>query len=115
MDGVRARVDGVGAIVHMCDGWSEEVFERAASGIARSLTIRPSRQLASSLLELIFDEGSASQTGGTIGIAGMRSGVAWYAGLLARYRLGLFHPVLEAGMNLVGRPTKGRGEEGHGL
>ena len=78
--------------------WPDEVLQTAASSLSRRLSARPTRALANALLAVDFEEGLVK---GTIGLAGLRTNVAWYPGLLARHHLRPVQPLLEMAAELA--------------
>jgi FMN phosphatase YigB (HAD superfamily) len=90
--GVQARHDGVAALAAIAADWPDEALQTAASALSRRLSARPTRAWANALLAVDYDEGLAK---GTIGLAGLRTNVAWYPGLLARHHLRPVQPLLE--------------------
>jgi FMN phosphatase YigB (HAD superfamily) len=86
--GVQDRSRAVEALVRFSDCWSGEEFEIAAGKLAGKITIRPSRETAAAILSLGFDEGTAQGELSSLGLEGVRKGVAWYPGLLSLAYLG---------------------------
>jgi HAD superfamily hydrolase (TIGR01549 family) len=96
--GVLARRQGVAGLARVAAEWPDEVLQAAASALSRRLTARPTRAAATALLDVEFSEGIVS---GSIGAASLRRGIAWYPGLLAKYRLRGLQPLLEAAAELA--------------
>jgi hypothetical protein len=57
-------------------------LEEAASNFSKHLTIYPSKKYAKKILNLNLDEGSAAGQNSSIGIQGLRDGIAWYPGII---------------------------------
>jgi len=93
--GTNDRRRGVTLLVKLFDRFSERDFEIAATTIAGKISTYPSRQIANAILRLGFDEGIAKGRIASLGLGGVKHGVAWYPGMLARFRLGWSAPLLK--------------------
>ena len=93
--GTNDRRRGVTLLVKLFDRFSERDFEIAATTIAGKISTYPTRQIENAILRLGFDEGIAKGRIGSVGLRGVKHGVAWYPGMLARFRLGWSTPLLK--------------------
>lgn len=91
----RARRKGVALLVKLSDHLDDGDFEKAATAISGKISTYPTRQIADAILRLGFDEGTAQGNSGNLGLSRIKQGVAWYPGILARFRLGWSAPILK--------------------
>ena len=78
---------GIAALFELAPEWSDEVLGAAASSLSRRATITPPSAVARQLLAFEMEEGLAPGRSTSLGLAGLRSGVAWYTGILSAYGL----------------------------
>lgn len=95
-DGAYPRRQTASIMAALSDQYDSSEFERAAVHIAKRITTQPSRDIATALINLKIEEGTADDAASSIGIGGILSGTAWYPGILAKMGLGGMSPVLES-------------------
>jgi predicted HAD superfamily hydrolase len=111
--GVKSRIKSIKLLSTMIDHFSDTDIESAAAVIAMRITTRPDKEKASAFIRLGFDEGTDNRRKASIGISGIRKGVAWYPGILSVYRLPLLFQFLEIAAKIMlivtlGFPKKGQ-------
>lgn len=100
LDGIRARLDTVRALVRLGEQWPLDAWAAAAAAGSRRLTCFPDREAARSLLELNFEDNLVGGSHRSLDLAGLSlknpaQGIAWFPGVLAKYGLAPLQPVLE--------------------
>ena len=105
-DGIVARRKGIVLVLSILHHITEEDLETAAMIFARSVSLYPHRKIASMILKLCFDEGSAKGEVGTIGLNSLRKRVAWYPGILSDLGLRILSPLLKLSASVVLRVKK---------
>jgi len=93
--GTEARLKGVSLLAESIGRFSDRDFEIAGTAFAQKISSHPSRDMARAVMRLGFDEGTASGSKGLLGVGGIRTGVAWYPGILASFGLAWTYPVLK--------------------
>ena len=68
-------------LIEFLNNWNISDLERAAVCFSRRITIHPEKQAAKILLNMNIDEGSAGGKKSSIGIQGIKDGIAWYPGI----------------------------------
>ena len=92
--GIDARRKAANALARFSNCWSGDELEIAAGKIAGKVTIKPSRETAAAILRIDFEEGADQGRRSSVGLGGIRKGVAWYPGLLSLAYLGEANRVL---------------------
>jgi FMN phosphatase YigB (HAD superfamily) len=87
LDGVEALRPAVAAVAEMNERLPEETIVLAARVLARRALCYPRRDVARGLLEFPFHEGAVDSMWSSLDLGGLRRGVAWLPGILAKYRL----------------------------
>ena len=84
---VSARIDDsqreIKRLVDFLDIWSFEDLEKAASLFSRHITVAPSRKVSAAIIGRKFEEGAAGAKSSSLGLRGIRTGTAWYPGIVA--------------------------------
>lgn len=107
MEGVRMRSDGVRYLARRGEGVSLEALETYSRLFARAALCFPPRAVATSLLEIDFDEGARTTDRSSLDLAGLVDGTTWVPGVLAKYHLGWLQSVLDATASLYDRRLAG--------
>ena len=86
-DGVMKRIDDsqkeIKVLIDFLHVWSVEDIEKAAYRFSRYITIIPFRNVAAAIIGRKFEEGAAGGSSSSLGIEGIRSGTAWYPGIIS--------------------------------
>ncbi len=102
IEGTSARIKGVSLIAKLSEHFSDTDFEIAATMVAKNISSYPRSDIAKAIIQLGFDEGSASGNKGTLsGINGIKNGIAWYPGILSSLRLRWMVPLMEVAASAV--------------
>jgi len=95
---------GIAALFELTPEWDDDVLMAAASSLSRRATITPPGSVARKLLAFEMEEGLAPGRNTSLGLAGLRNGVAWYTGILSGYGLsGLVRPLERVAERLLKR------------
>lgn len=105
-DGAYARIKQTSILVQLSDKYTDIDFEMAATFFAKYISSHPSGNLARALLNLGFDEGAADGLKISIGINGLKKGVAWYPGMLSALDLKSISPILMTASRFIKSKTK---------
>ncbi len=108
-DGIAARRKGIALILDIMHHMDDKDLETAAMISAGNVSLYPQRKIASMILKLCFDEGSAEGEVGTIGLKSLKKRVAWYPGILSDLGLGVLSPLLKLSASVVLRVKKKTG------
>lgn len=93
--GTYLRRQAASILAALSDQYDVREFEKAATVFADRIFTRPSKEIATALIHMKFDEGTADDAINYIGIGGLLTGTAWYPGILARMGLKCMLPILE--------------------
>ncbi len=104
---VRDAGAGLPALLHAARTRPEAV-RALLGGLATSMAVSPTPAQVRALASLSIEEGSTDDLHVTLGWAGVRHGLAWYPGLLARWRV----PGVARAADAVGRMVGSRGGSG---
>lgn len=96
--GVMIRRKGVGLIMLLSEYYNDCDFEKAATLVASKISSCPDKEIAGAIFRLIqfgFEEGVEKGRRSSLGLKGLKDGVAWYPGILASAGLGWASPLIK--------------------